>query len=366
MTRSPRTAHPLVGLALLAASLVVLAALAEVGLRLFWDGFYLKDAEPWAEVHALRGWRNLPDNRATYGEPEFVTTIETNRAGFRGPAVERAKSDGRLRVFALGDSFTLGVGVENDETFCARLAALEPALEVINGGVIGYGTSQELLLLRDEALAFAPDVVLVVFFWNDVANSFDRDIARFRFRDGELVYPAAPEPALEPVAAPRRERRAWLRYSYLYRFVSDRIKVARFAVRVALGLPVEKGEVLTAQEREAAWELEFALLREIDRLVRASGARTLLVVVPEQLQVEPERRVVGLVEADYAVQERLRRFAESEGIPMLDLLPGLRAEREATGRDLYYRQDRHLTAAGHGVVARLIHEALLDAGVLER
>ncbi len=256
--------------------------------------------------------------------------------------------------------------MENDETFSARLAELEPGLEVINGGVIGYGTSQELLLLRDEALAFAPDVVLVVFFWNDVANSFDRDIARFKLSDGELVYPVEPEPAVQPVAAARRERRAWLRHSYLYRFVSDRIKVARFAVRVALGLPVEKGEVLSPSQREAAWELELALLREIDRLVRASGARTLLVVVPEQLRVEPERRVVGLVEGDYAVQGRMASFAESERIPMLDLLPGLRAEREATGHDLYYRQDRHLTAAGHEAVARLIHQGLSEAGLLER
>ncbi len=366
MVRLSREAGLLSVLALLASALFLTAAVFEVGLRLFWDGFYLKDEHSWAEPHRVRGWRNRPNQRTTYGEPEFVTTIETNSWGYRGPPVQREKSKGRLRIFVLGDSFTLGVGVENDETFSARLTQRDPRIEAINGGVIGYGTSQQLLLLRDEALTFHPDLVIVAFFWNDVANNYQRHFARFRLVDGRLEYPPSPDPALEGAeAAGLRTRRAWLRHSHLYRFVSDRIKIARYTLRVAIGFPVEDGELLTANERAEAWELEFALLREIDRLVRASGAQMLLVLVPEQLQVEPERRIVGLVEADYEVQAVLMPFAEEAGIPVLDPLPGLRAAYEVNGLPLYYRKDRHLTAAGHQITARLIYAKLESMQLFE-
>src|SRR5262245_1844183 len=97
----------------------------ELGLRATWSGYYLKDAQPYAEPDPVRLRRNRSDVVIEYGEPEFKVTIHQNRWGFRGGALERAKGE-RQRVLVLGDSFTYGVGVEDDETFSARLEQLEP------------------------------------------------------------------------------------------------------------------------------------------------------------------------------------------------------------------------------------------------
>ena len=62
----------------------------------------------------------------------------------------------------LGDSITFGTGVGDDETFSHLLDAL-PDLEVLNLGVDGYGTDQELIRLEREGLAFGPQVVILNF-----------------------------------------------------------------------------------------------------------------------------------------------------------------------------------------------------------
>ena len=46
---------------MITASLGLSLAFAEVGLRLFWDGFYVKDLEHYARPHPTRGWANRPD-----------------------------------------------------------------------------------------------------------------------------------------------------------------------------------------------------------------------------------------------------------------------------------------------------------------
>jgi hypothetical protein len=361
-----------VRLALLAAALGLVLGVLEIGLRLFWDGFYLKTPKGYAHSDPVRGWANRPDVSVPYGEPEFHTIVTHNHFGYRSPPVEHERTPGRVRVLVLGDSFAYGVGVQDRETFSAGLESLAPELEVIDTGVNGYGTSQELLLLRDEGLAFQPDVVLVAFFWNDVANSYTNRAVHFALEGGELRYPPAPAPTPSPAeaaaraadfsAAPSAERRDWLRHSYAYRFLSDRAKLLGYWSKFALGLPLERGDIVSASEREDAWQLELALLREIDRMSREHGAHMLLLLIPDQVQVQPDVRVFGVPQDVYDVQGRLHAFADQAGIAVVDPLRALRAAYAAHAEPLYYLRDRHLRAAGHALVAREILARLRELG----
>ncbi|MEE8556340.1 MAG: hypothetical protein V3T14_00465, partial [Myxococcota bacterium] len=139
--------------------------------------------------------------------------------------------------------------------------------------------------------------------------------------------------------------------------LSDRIKLVRYEVKNAFGLPVEDGELLRPEEIEPAWALLDALLVEIARLAQGQGAKVLVAIIPEQLQVQSDVRVIGLEPSDYEIQERLTALGEIRGIPTLDLLPHLSEAYERDGDPLYYRQDRHLRANGHRLVAqRLLEE----------
>jgi lysophospholipase L1-like esterase len=93
-----------------------------------------------------------------------------NSQGFRGPELATPKDPGSLRIFAVGDSNTLGwrdaEGANWPAYLGERLGDAAPAAVVVNAGVWGYSSYQGLIRLR-EVLVFEPDIVLISFGAND-------------------------------------------------------------------------------------------------------------------------------------------------------------------------------------------------------
>jgi hypothetical protein len=90
----------------------------------------------------------------------------------------------------------------------------------------------------------------------------------------------------------------------------------------------------------------------------AHGARLAIVVIPTAAQIYPDRwtevrRRYDLRQEDFDLekpQRILASFARDNAIPLIDLLPTLRAARD-TGGPLYFRTDIHWTPRGHAVAA---------------
>jgi hypothetical protein len=74
---------------------------------------------------------------------EFDVEIRTNHMGLRDD--ERSLS--APEIIAIGDSFTLGFGVEQNSTF-PQLIEKQTGLTVLNAGIESYGTAREVLLLN--------------------------------------------------------------------------------------------------------------------------------------------------------------------------------------------------------------------------
>jgi lysophospholipase L1-like esterase len=134
-------------------------------------------------VALLRRFRpSLPESLAH--NPTW--RIALNSQGFRSREVEVPKPRRRVRVVCLGDSWTFGANVDQDQAYPQRLEAFlrraYPAtdVEVLNLGVFGYSSFQGLTLLRRHVRAFEPDVVVIGFAMNDsrVAGFRDEDVAR--------------------------------------------------------------------------------------------------------------------------------------------------------------------------------------------
>ncbi len=81
------------------------------------------------------------------------------------------KPAGVYRIATLGDSFTFGMGVEEEDTWPRRLEAELAgwrSAEVINFGVMGYDTTQEARLLEARVLTFQPDLIVIGYCLNDI------------------------------------------------------------------------------------------------------------------------------------------------------------------------------------------------------
>lgn len=108
-----------------------------------------------------------PNARSSHGN----VMIGHNSLGFRGKDFSLAKSPGVRRVLAIGGSSTYCTGVNNGETWPARLGdILGSGYEVVNFGVPGYSTVEHVIQTAFCVSHLDADVVLYYIGWNDLRS----------------------------------------------------------------------------------------------------------------------------------------------------------------------------------------------------
>lgn len=94
-----------------------------------------------------------------------------NSLGFRGAEFSKKKKPGAIRIFCSGGSTTAGNSVDDDETWPAALErefhGTGRPVEVINAGVQGWDSYQELQRFLHEIVEYDPDVILLHQGWNE-------------------------------------------------------------------------------------------------------------------------------------------------------------------------------------------------------
>lgn len=126
------------------------------------------------------------DLRANLDTTFQKVSVKTNSFGMRSPEVTVKKPASTYRIALLGDSFAFGWGVEQDKTFAHRLesnlnriANGKIKFEVLNFGVPGYSTFQEVEKFKVRGVCFKPDAVLIYFVQNDFGLPFFiRDVSQ--------------------------------------------------------------------------------------------------------------------------------------------------------------------------------------------
>ena len=136
--------------ALAGVSVAAVIALAEAGVRLAGvkaPGFvpFLGEEGP-VIPHPTRGYALRPNVCTSIHRAGRTIRFETNSLGFRDRPLE--PRTGEYRVLAVGDSFTVGWGLEAEQSWPAKLEErLEDeagghSIRVINAGVSGYNLRQ--------------------------------------------------------------------------------------------------------------------------------------------------------------------------------------------------------------------------------
>ncbi len=294
------------------------------------------------------GWRGKPNVRLRYHRPEFDTLVQYGADGWRQPEPP-PPADPARRILVLGDSFAWGWGVSQGERFTDLLQArLPPTVAVYNRSVIGFGTAQQYLLLERELTATQYDTVVLTFFINDLFDNTDGKDGRrpyFELIDGQLLPRNQPAlPRTSPVRSFLKDHsRAYLFLEFAFGMLKRRLASEADDER-----SYQEGGAVDFHDLPG-YAVTARLLDEMNRLVRAHGARFFLVYIPQRSEwkLESPHPYVRAVRA--MVDDITRRAA----IPVIDLSAPFRAQTTAGG-ELVYPIDAHWTPAGHQLAADVL------------
>jgi lysophospholipase L1-like esterase len=302
--------------------------------------------------HPVRRFTLRPNQQAySYGEPASI-----GRLGFRLNSSEEQGGAQAPTIFALGDSFTFGLGVGDGDTWPAQLesgmrAQLGRPLSVINGGTISYGVFQELDLLKSAGLPLRPTVLVHGLYWNDFMNPEPPapDDPIVVTADGHLVWD---QPA--PLATTRQKITASLSRSALFFTLKQALGQFRqgggtSAYSRAYSAMLDHG--LTAQD----WKPIEAFYRDLLALGEASGFATFVIIMP----INDVVAKANAHDHPYAVEARRR--LDAVGIPYLDSFQLWSQAGHGVRPFLPQGVDAHLNAEGYRILAEASAPKMLAA-----
>lgn len=276
--------------------------------------------------------------------PSYVEH-RVNSDGYRGAIVPQSKPAGTFRLLFLGDSFTFGEGVPEGTPFPAKVEGLlrqtsnqghGKRCEVINGGVSGHNTGDEVVDLERRWLAYNPDMVIIVFYLNDAYD--DEQFGRLITGGAEgisMTPPADVEPA-----------------SYLYSFLSHRWQRYIMSRQVA--------DIYMSQYSNNPmvggndWAEARQALAHAKKITDERGIKLGLIIFPELFELTkayPFRKI----HTDVA------NTAMSLGIPTLDLLETF---HDKDPEKLWVHvTDHHPNQTAHALAAEAIAKFITDLRV---
>jgi len=284
------------------------------------------------------GWRLAPSRETVFKGAHFTVRVSHNADGLRDRPYPREREPGRRRVLVLGDSFVWCWGVEQERCFTERLEAALGDTDVINAGVPGYSTAQELLFYEREGRRYRPDLVLLVFVPNDVVENLRGLGPRFRLEDGQLVATNVPVPRRKDALGEwlNAHSRVFAELNYMAAMLRESSHELRHSPVHAAAGPAPREEQPTAPALAPAGKGERLTEALLDRLaadVKGDGAR--FAAVLEAMPPPMARWLHG--------------FFAARGIPCLELGPALRMA-EVRGERVRLIGDPHVATAGQAVV----------------
>lgn len=373
-------------------SLLFAVILLELALRVLGIGY-----PSFTQVDIWTGWRLRP-GAAGWQRDEGNAYVRINSEGWRDRERDILKPNDTVRVAVLGDSFVEARQVDQEETLTAvaekELAAC-PALagrtaEVLNFGVSGFGTAQELLALQQYVWPYRPDVIVLTFTpGNDVRNNsaaLERnDQKPFAVLSGstlEINMSFRKTPFfVRQQSTIRRLAQAVLRSSRIlqiaYRATRSSSKektsggTATAPAGVETGLDTEIFKDIPAPEWQQAWNITDTLLSAMNAQARTHQAPFVVMTATQGIQVHPDHSTreqfeSGLGVKDlFAPERRIAAFGERDGFAVLALAPAFQREAENAGTFFHGFAETglgtgHWNEAGHAAAGTALAKFLCE------
>jgi len=312
------------------------------------------------EKHATKdAWNN-----ANY-DPQLGWDYQIAASRIRGPRKTGPKPAGMFRVITVGDSFTWGIEVKDDECFPHYLEKIlqgQRAGEVFNMGVGSYGIDQMLLKYERYGRVLRPDVVVLGIYPHDYDRtrlsfySYSKPIFRRDPKTGQYALENLPVPPPKEVYASLKNSLDG-NGSYAWVFVKNRVR------KLLSTLPGNNGYY---EETDRLVEHLLSRLKgELDK----TGTKLLVVHIPPGNAFENgEALSRGKREPQTAHLKALYEKLKIPHVDLLEALPGRHSLATIYKKHYIHRPDGsigHLTPKGNVEVAKIIAEALKEKGMMK-
>jgi len=278
----------------------------------------------------------------------------------------------------LGDSFTDGRAVRDDETFSAILerrlndngARPGRTVQVLNAGVNSYSPILSFLQVDRQLPPLDPDLIVLNFDMSDlVQESLYRANATYA-ANGELLGIDGRVAFEGPFTG--KVRRFITRHFYLTRLGVNKLEPpptgpepGSLEYWISRADPALLQHTLASDtvNRIAQWEDVFDSILRIKQYGDEAGSGFLLTTYPWGHQVSDEEWGRGrelFLPEEFVVSDRsvraLEEFSAEYGIDFLNTFAGFRAYQ---GEErLYFDLDMHWTAAGHRLMAHQLEDRI--------
>ncbi len=360
--------------------------------------------ELFCEYDPLLGWRKKPNVSALHKTHEYSTREQMNSKGIRGPEYSYSKDEDEYRILILGDSFAEGYTVEFKDIFSEvlkdELISKGVRCQVINAGTAGYSTDQELLFFQSEGKKYHPDLVIVMFYENDVWYNNQPKYWRgnkpiFKHSNGRLVLSNVPV-ALPEISGMTKSLRVKDRQtlfgnikedlynrSCFYRLlvraknkVAHRIVPAQKATSENIPEEFMIWQKTTSPAFDEAWNITGSLILRLREETTADGSRLLVFLCPLSASIyseewESTKQKYGLSDNDWSIEQagiRLEAFCARNQIDFIDPTPFFKAEADklkSEHKRLYYVIDNHWNYYGHKLTGKILAD-FIDSSYLSK
>jgi hypothetical protein len=322
-------------------------AVLEIGLRVAY-GHPPRFLEPQVKHRPEPyGYKPRPNQEAVY---TLDKPVRTNAFGFRDSEWSLTKPAGTIRVLVIGDSFTFG---NNNVAADIYPNVLEDMLrerfgnriEVLNTSAQGWDLDNEAAFWLHEGIRYAPDIVVIGFFLNDL------------LRPRKLQPGLAPDGRVEN----RPEGFRWIPHRVVY--VLKRSALVTYLRDALRGLIERRRDFVSEAvantvdvQREPRILQGRRLFGEIALSCHRAGITLVIAAIPPlNLFLQPRRPI--------EVLEAIRQFAGDNGVEFVDLAEPFWAEPDPTSH-YGYPWDNHFIGSGHRLAARGLYPAI--ASLVER
>lgn len=365
-----------------------------------------------------RGYVLTPEIEGWYRK-EGESFVRINSDGLRDLEHAKQKPANTLRIAVIGDSYAEAFQVplesafwklaENSLKSCSKLNG--QTVEVINFGVSGYGTAQELITLQQKVFEYSPDVVLLaVTTNNDVSDNLRAlkktdEIPYFVYRGDRLVLDDSfrTNNAFQWRVSKISRLGTWFRdnlrvvqlvhhaqYALKNYFAKRRAQTPAPApaqqvsnqtppAEAAPNKPIRAEDIgvdnmIYREPADAnwleAWRVTEGLMTEMRRETESKGARFVVFTLSNGIQVFPEaapRRAflerIGASDIFYP-DRRIKSLGEREKFTVFNLAPELQTYAEQNkvylhgfGADI---GNGHWNPEGHRIAGELVAKKLCE------